>query len=204
MYWQFEFTSIPEPIVEYQITGHSTNPSYSPVSWDVLGYDIETAAWREIKKEKTEADWTAGEVRKFSLPVPQWDVVVYGVHPAGATVDVSPVCHTARANIDAALTNIKNCLEMMRVQISMPIESVPKIGQGITLTDESLMIATAISAKAQALVWDFDQWQCIVEGEGTLQTAEIVGFVDEYDYIGDADDVTITDADNALIIEIEG
>ena len=204
MYWQFAFSSVPDPIVEYQITGHST-PGYSPVSWDVLGYDIETASWREIKKEKTESDWTAGEVRKFALPVPSWDVVVYGQHPAGEEVAISPVCHTARADIDAALMNIKNILEMPRVRLIMPIEAIPSIGREIALIDESLYLPTQITAKVQARIWDFDQMQCVVEGEGELSLYVAPPEEDGSPiYITDADGPDISDADGALIIEAGG
>jgi len=59
-------------------------------------------------------------------------------------------------------------MERARVQLSMPLSLVPKIGEKLTLTDESLYRTTTIWARVQALVWDFDQELCVIEGEGAL------------------------------------
>lgn len=48
------------------------------------------------------------------------------------------------------------------------VGNIPKIGQKITLTDESLYKTTYIWARAAAIVFDFDNDACIIEGEGNI------------------------------------
>jgi len=166
-WWQFDFNS-PVKILEYTIQGLSAGGNNSPTAWKVQGWDADNSAFRTIKDEVSDPDWTAGEVRKFSLPIPEWEVTVAGSYPFGDVLDVSPVCHTDLANIQTALANIKTVVERRRVELIKPLSGVPKIGQKITLTDESLLVSTAVWARVSSVVWDFDQEQCVVEGEGEL------------------------------------
>ena len=169
MHWGFIFsTSLAVQIIEYEITAPPTLAE-APVSWKLAAFDIETATWRTIKEEQA-STWTAAEVKKFSAPGPTWDVIVAGTYRYGAPagMDISPVCQTGRLAIEAALQNIKVIMERPRIQISMPIANLPKIGQKVTLTDESLHRSTAVWARVQAMVLDFDADQCTIEGEGAL------------------------------------
>lgn len=166
-WWQFVFNSAVK-IIEYSFMLHDSASTQSPTAWKVQGYDDDNAAFRTIKDEVSDPDWTAGEVRKFSLPIPEWEVTVAGTHAYGDDVAISPVCHTALANIQTALANIKTVMERTRIEMVKPLSGVPKIGQKITLTDESLFQSTSVWARVSAVVWDFDQEQCVVEGEGAL------------------------------------
>lgn len=167
LYWAFDFSANVK-VVEYTIQARSSTFNQSPTAWLFQGYDEETAEWRTIKEEETEADWTASEVRKFSVTPPEWDVIVDGSHAYGEGLSISPVCHTARAGIETALTNIKTVMERMRIRMVKPLSGVPKIGRKITITDESMYITTTVWARVAAVVWDFDGEQCVIEGEGTL------------------------------------
>lgn len=166
-WWQFDFNAAIK-VIEYSMTSRNDTGIYSPTAWKVQGYDDDNSAFRTIKDEVSDPDWTAGEVRKFSLPIPEWEVTVSGSHAYGDDVAISPVCHTALANIQTALANIKTVMERTRIELVKPLSGVPKIGQKITLTDESLYQTTSVWARVSAVVWDFDQEQCVIEGEGAL------------------------------------
>jgi len=171
MYWGFVFPYVlgGNPVIEYTIAAPPT-PAESPVSWNFQGYDHVAGLWRTIKEERTEGDWIAAEVRKFTASQPTWEIVIYGTYRYAndSDLDISPVCHTVRANIETALTDIKTIAERLRVRINKPLTTIPKIGQKITLTDESLHVTATIWARVSALVLDFDNDQCTIEGEGTI------------------------------------
>ena len=83
---------------------------------------------------------------------------------------MAPACHTTYAQILAALGNIKTIMERTRVQLRLPLDvaTLPRIGQKLTLTDESLAATTSVWARVSAITYDFDTWTCVVEGEGGL------------------------------------
>ena len=168
MHWGFVFPIYPVPVIEYTITAPPTL-NEAPVYWKLQAYDVEAGVWRTIKEEKT-STWSAAEEKKFTLSQPTWDVIVAGTYKydGGSGMDISPTCRTSLVGINTALGDIKTIMERPRVQISMPITNLPKIGQKITLTDESLHRATTIWARVASLVLDFDNDQCVIEGEGAL------------------------------------
>lgn len=156
--------------LEFDLTAPATSDlGQTPIKFDLIGYDGNTSQWRTIHQHETSADWTEYQLRTFSAEQPTWDATVAGSHTFGNDMDIAPACSTAYSNIITALTDIKTMLERSRVQISLPLSAaLPKIGQKITLTDESLYQSTSIWARVSALVIDFDNNQCVIEGEGAL------------------------------------
>jgi len=158
-------------IIGYTFRAPTLNFARMPTEWKVQGYDLETSTWRTIKEEITEDDWTAGEVRKFSIAQPEWEVVVAGSHSYGETLDISPACQTTRALIRPALTNIKTIMERMQIQLTKPLSGVPKFGQKIELLDESMPVPSNVWGRVAEQVYDWDGEQCIVIGEGAITAA---------------------------------
>jgi len=95
---------------------------------------------------------------------------VDGSYDYGTEFSVSPVCHTTQSNIEGALGDIKTTIEKSQVVIKAPLEldSIPSIGQKVTLVDESLERSSTIEARIRAVVYDFDDYSYVLEGEGAI------------------------------------
>lgn len=91
-----------------------------------------------------------------------------GYGGSSAEVSISPVCHTAQANIETALSDIKTIIERPSMQLIKPLSEPPAIGQRINITDESTWKPLNVWARVRSITWDFDQEQCVIEGEGGL------------------------------------
>jgi len=157
--------------VELVLRAPGVNADRMITTWKWQGYDLETSTWRTITEFETEADWEVGEERTFALTNPEWEVIVAGSHSYGETIDISPVCQTTSALIKPALTNIKNIMERMQIQLSKPLSGVPKFGQRIELLDESMPVASNVWGRVAEIIYDWDQEQCIVTGEGAISAA---------------------------------
>jgi len=98
------------------------------------------------------------------------DFSVDGSYTYGQEYNVSPECHTTQADVEAALTNIKGLVEKSQFVISAPLElsNIPKIGDKITLTDESLYKPVDIEMTVRSLIYNFDNYSYVIEGEGSF------------------------------------
>ena len=159
------------PLYGYALQAHPTTvANYAPTRWSVSGYCAARAVYKFFCRHDA-SDWTAGETKKFELPKDiNAPVELAGAHPFGDVIQVSPACHTTYANILSALGNIKTIMGRTRVQLRLPLDvaTLPRIGQKLTLTDESLAATTSVWALVSAITYDFDTWTCVVEGEGAL------------------------------------
>ena len=145
------------------------NPG-TPMTWVLKGYDASVGQWAEISTEKQTTAWTANEERKFSIGDLYYDVRVAGSSSFGNEVEVNPIASDVYATISTCLADIKTTLERHRIKIAVPLltSTLPKIGQKVTLTDESLYQTTSVWARVASLVIDFDNDQCVIEGEGAI------------------------------------
>lgn len=141
----------------------------APKAWVVKGFDSAANYWSEISTEKQTTAWGSNEERKFNIGDLIYTVRVAGSYPFGDSEEISSIASNVYATIVTCLTDIKTTLERPRVEIAIPLTaSLPKIGQKITLVDESLFQSTTIWARVSAMVFDFDNDQCVIEGEGAL------------------------------------
>lgn len=148
----------------------SAGELYAPLQWDLYGWCSARSTFKYMGQGSANG-WTTGEIKYFSLPDNvNAPVTLAGSHPFGDEVQLSPVCHTTYANVLAALANVKTIAERCRVQLRLPlaVATLPRIGQKLTLTDESLAVTTSVWARVAAITYDFDAWACVVEGEGEL------------------------------------
>ncbi len=93
---------------------------------------------------------------------------VDGSYSYGDEDSVSPQCHTTIANSETALTDRKTILESPRIQMKFPLDNVYKAGTMLTLTDESQEIPLNVQAKVRSVIWNFDSYECVIEGEGAF------------------------------------
>ncbi|MDY0322315.1 MAG: hypothetical protein RBR23_11345 [Arcobacteraceae bacterium] len=159
------------PLFGYSLQAHpSVVADNAPTSWAVYGLCANRSEYK-LMGQGTAANWAAGEIKEFELPKEvNAPIELAGSHPFGDEVPVAPACHTTYAQILAALGNIKTIMERTRVQLRLPLDvaTLPRIGQKLTLTDESLAATTSVWARVSAITYDFDTWTCVVEGEGGL------------------------------------
>ena len=155
----------------YLFQAHNTSvTNHAPVAWDVYGWCANRSQYK-LMGQGSAANWAVSEIKKFELPKEvNAPIELAGSHPFGDEVPVAPACHTTYAQILAALGNIKTIMERTRVQLRLPLDvaTLPRIGQKLTLTDESLAATTSVWARVSAITYDFDTWTCVVEGEGGL------------------------------------
>lgn len=151
------------------VAGATDYLTQAPTSWTVQGFDPGANYWAEISTEKQTTAWGSNEERKFNIGDLVYTVRVAGSYPFGDSEEVNQIASNTYATIVTCLTDIKTTLERPRVEIAIPLTaSLPKIGQRVTLVDESLFQATTIWARVAAMVYDFDNDQCVIEGEGAL------------------------------------
>ena len=98
------------------------------------------------------------------------DESVDGSYAYGKEFSVSPKCHSNGPLVEDALGDIKTIMERHQIVISAPLvlENIPNIGQKITLTDDSMEESIDIEMWARAIIYDFDNYEMIVEGDGTI------------------------------------
>lgn len=97
------------------------------------------------------------------------DYNVTGSFKYGTELNVSPVCHNTQSNIEAALGDIKTIVDQDRYRFRLIPESdqLPVIGQGLTVTNESLQSSTTTSIRITDYAPDIDQLAIIIEGFGS-------------------------------------
>lgn len=102
------------------------------------------------------------------------DYTVSGTYPNGTEFNVSPVCHTTQANIEAALADIKTIVEQPGAILKLPLcEKVKNIRPGMRLSWASAAInpGVAMWIRVQSLAYDFTSAAptLIVEGQGDVE-----------------------------------
>ena len=93
---------------------------------------------------------------------------VDGSYSYGDEDDISPQCHTDIVNSETALTDRKVILESPKILMKFPLDSVYKPGVKLILIDESQEITLNVEAKVRSVIWNFDSYECVVEGEGVF------------------------------------
>jgi len=106
------------------------------------------------------------------------DYSVDGGYSYGKEYSISPNCQANEPNAVLALEDIREIIQGVtgsledhaNIVIKAPLEqaNIPNIGQKITLTDESLQEPVNITMHARAIIYDFDNYEMVIEGEGTL------------------------------------
>lgn len=86
----------------------------------------------------------------------------------GATVNVSPVCHTAAANIQAVLADIKTLAEQPAGELHKPLSEPLALGTKIAWIDASLHAPINVWIRQRGITFDFDREFCVVEGGGGI------------------------------------
>lgn len=93
---------------------------------------------------------------------------VDGTYSYGDEDSISPQCHTTIANSETALTDRKTIIESPQIRLAFPLDIVYKPGVKLVLKDESQEITLNSEAKVRSVSWDFDSYECVVEGEGVF------------------------------------
>jgi len=91
-----------------------------------------------------------------------------GAYKYGQELNISPVCHTVQANIEAALADIKTIVEydFYRFRVIPEADKLPVIGQKITITNESLQSTTTTWLRVTDFSPDIFKSEILVEGFG--------------------------------------
>jgi len=181
-YVEFEFnTNSIQPLntsLVYTINVNTTI-GRAPGNWYVEIYDGWSGDWVTVDSHSdVDTLFSLGVPRTFQIEKTDHEIFVEGAdYSSGGTV-ISLINYAEAFPYSAvtgyasdpyeALNHIKTIIERKRIEIVMPLDTVPRIGQKITLTDESLLQPTTIWARVSAIVYDFDKDQCVIEGEGEL------------------------------------
>lgn len=98
------------------------------------------------------------------------DTDLTGTYSYGKDLTISPVFNTSdTAELTVGLTRIKQILDMPRITLSMPITAnSPKPGEKLSWVDTALPMDLSVWMRVRSLVWDFDNEQLVIEGEGDI------------------------------------
>jgi len=91
---------------------------------------------------------------------------VDGLYGYGDEDSVSPQCHVTVANSETALADRKTIFESPNIRLKFPLVDVYKPGIALLLVDESQEITLDVKAKVRSITWNFNDYECVVEGEG--------------------------------------
>ncbi len=97
------------------------------------------------------------------------DTSSQGSYSYGKSLSITPVFSAAGSEITKGLQRIIQTLEAPRVTLKMPITAdIPKFGERLYWTDESLGQPLQAWMRVRSLSYDFDNEQLVIEGEGGL------------------------------------
>lgn len=91
---------------------------------------------------------------------------VDGKYSYGDEDSISPQCTTDITDSETALTDRKSILESPKILMKFPLDKVYKPGTKLILTDESQEITLTVEAKVRSAIYNFNDFECVVEGEG--------------------------------------
>lgn len=154
----------------YKLTARNdTFFDQAAVDWRLDAWDTNTARWRKVQDVETQP-WSTGSTQEFPAPSAQWTVAIAGGYGYGDVCTVAPSCNWWYADKVAALEQVKAIVEMRRAMVQLPLEAgrIPKIGQRVTYTDETLRTSTAVDMKVATITYNFETHTCVIEGEATL------------------------------------
>lgn len=81
---------------------------------------------------------------------------------------ISPQCHTAVNNSEAALSDRKLIIEKPKILLKFPLDNVYRAGTKLVLIDESKEITLNVAATVRSVTWNFDTYECVVEGDSVF------------------------------------
>lgn len=106
-------------------------------------FDFEPAAYED---QQAVSEFKAG------------NYAIDGSYSHGSDFNVSPVCHTVQANIEAALGDIKTIMEQPGASLRLPLTDKTKAikpGMKISWTDESMPDEVTAWIRVQSITYDF-------------------------------------------------
>ncbi len=138
-------------------------------TWRLDAWDGVTGRWRKVADVEAQ-DWTTGLEQDFPAPAVRWPAVMAGSYGYGDVCTISPSCNWEQAAKLDVLTSIRTIVEKQRARVQLPLEPgrIPKIGQRVTYTDDTLRLSTSVDMKVAAITYNFDTHTCVIEGEATL------------------------------------
>uniref|UniRef100_A0A6M3K9C7 Tail protein n=1 Tax=viral metagenome TaxID=1070528 RepID=A0A6M3K9C7_9ZZZZ len=119
----------------------------------------------------TEFDFFPSEY-DYQVPVAIASTTNYArtsVYPYGSILALATEFEDTEADINTALDNIITIMNRAAVRLKMPLlGSMPTPGKKISWTDTSLNLDLAAWIRARSIIYDFQNEEVIIEGEGAL------------------------------------
>lgn len=131
-------------------------------------YDMILTGTEEVITEFNMQPSEYGKANPVRL-VKSGDYSVSGSSDYGDEFTVSTAYHTAQAQIEAALVNIRTVIENDFAEIYTMIDQIDvTVLDDITLIDTSTIADTAVSAKVTSTLYNFDSYTMLIEANGSV------------------------------------